>query len=159
MQTTLWPGSLPDLEFSINALGHVVAQAYELFTEHCRSQGDYLVGYPFYDEAIGNPELHKRLVHEYLAWEQACQFLVYEATMVVNWFADVVRRDLNPDFFRYEGRFAVRDTTYPSLRGAVGVCAYDDDTRPKDLDAVKQRVAEIVAPYRALVKEHDAFEK
>ncbi len=156
LQTTLWPGSLPELELSATALGYIVAEAYRLFTEHCRSRGDGLEAHPFYHEGIGNPDLYTRLLNEYYAWERACDLLVYEATAVVNWFADVVRRDLNPDFFRYQGRFTVRDTTFPSLRGGVGLCLYDDETRPKDLDALEQRVAEIVAPYRALVKEHEA---
>lgn len=141
LERTIWPGSLPDFELSARALGHIVAKAHTLFTEK---------------PSFNTIERLPSALTEYREWQSAFERLMYEATFAANCFADVVRRDLKPDFFLENGRFTVRDVRPPE---GMDSWDYSDKNRPNDLDAVKRRVDEIVAPYRALVKERQTSAK
>jgi len=48
-----------------------------------------------------------RLQKEWDAWIDECYSLIYEATKAANWFAEVVRRDINPLFFAADGKFII----------------------------------------------------
>lgn len=133
LRNAILPGSLPKLELSAKALGYIVAEAYQFHKD--KPLADWV---------------------KLVVWNIACRELVVEATAAANWFADVVRSDLDRKFFLENGRFSIPGG---SLHGGVDPCVYNDETRPKNLDDVKRRVADIVAPYRALVEKHKASEK
>jgi hypothetical protein len=117
-------------------------------------QGESFVADQFYYVHRTGSPIDQQLLAEYTTWERCCTLLVYEATAAVNWLSDVVRRDLNSRFFLLDGRFSLREATFPSLTYGVNLYQYDGETRPENPEAVDRRIAEIVAPYRTLVKDH-----
>jgi hypothetical protein len=51
----------------------------------------------FYKEGGFNPH-YDRDVERYDEWRRQCHALIRKSTSAANWFADVVRRDINPIF-------------------------------------------------------------
>ncbi len=108
----IWPKTLPELECALKRLTYEVYEAFETFTEHCvpsKTKDGVLVEERFYRSRgwIEDDKEYQLLVNEYQAWNEKCQNHVIEATKAANWFADVVRRDINPLFFATKGKFFV----------------------------------------------------
>lgn len=141
LQKTNWPDNLRDFEVAAKALVYIVAEAYGFFTKK-----------PPACFALAGPDG----IDKYCEWQNAIPKLIDEATAAANWFAHVVRRDLDSEFFRDQGRFTVRDRTAPK---GMDSWAYFEKNPPKNLKAVQRRVTKIVAPYRKLVKERQTRAK
>ncbi len=69
----------------------------------------------FYKGAGHNPNYAVDL-EKYKSWLEECWTLVREATRAANWFADVVRRDINPMFFAERGRFVILEGPFEDLQ-------------------------------------------
>jgi len=102
----VWPGTLPELENAIRTLSIVLNEASNIFLKHAIYDGTSHVADRFYHSAKHRDD-EQRLVQEYEDWRQDCYYLIFEATKAANWFAEVVRRDINPMFFALEGKFVV----------------------------------------------------
>jgi len=108
----IWPTTLVELECALKKLTYEIWQAINTFCQHCdpsKAKEGILVEDRFYKSRgwIEDHQLYQQLFEEYEAWQRKCQNHVVEATKAVNWFADVVRRDINPFFFATKGRFFV----------------------------------------------------
>ncbi|GAB4377356.1 MAG: hypothetical protein Kow00121_26530 [Elainellaceae cyanobacterium] len=107
---TDFPGTLPELERSIETLSILLHSAARTFQEHCQIEEDrqgnlFYEGVQFYKITEWNPEEYRRLSKEFDDWVEECHQLVIDATKAANWFREVVRRDINPMFFAAEGKF------------------------------------------------------
>lgn len=118
----VWPKTLPELECALKKLTYEIWEAIQTFIEHCntehRKEGDILVEERFYKSRgwIEDDNEYQQLVDEYDAWHGACEKHVIEATKAANWFADVVRRDINPLFFATKGKLFVVMGPYDGLK-------------------------------------------
>ncbi len=111
IQKTLWPGIYPELEKSIETLTRVLHHLSWHFGDNQDirpSDMTRLYSYRGYKQPFNmTPELQKLRLSEYNKWQEELDEIVFDATRAVNWFADVVRRDINPMFYALEGKFSL----------------------------------------------------
>lgn len=115
----LWPGTLKELERAMQTFGEAFAAAFNFFADNSTRTGDLLYADRFYKIREWDPERYHRLHARFVVWSETCDNLLREAARAANWFADVVRRDLNPRFYHLQGRFLIiegpnRDLAYCS---------------------------------------------
>jgi len=105
----IWPEGFEDLKRSAITFSVLINAAAQEFRKHSRLSGDTYHAYQFYEKnGRWNDYYHEQL-REYEDWLQECDRLIKEATKAVNWFADVIRRDINPMFFADKGKFIIAD--------------------------------------------------
>jgi len=117
----VWPKTLPELECTLKKLTYEIYEAIETFIEHCepsKTRDNILVEERFYKSQgwIEDDKVYQQLFNEYDAWQKKCKNHIIEATKAANWFADVVRRDINPLFFATKGKFFVIMGPYDDLK-------------------------------------------
>jgi hypothetical protein len=76
------------------------------FKIHSRIEGALYIADPFYKSRGWNPNYDKDL-EAFKAWIFCCGEKIETAGKAANWFADVVRRDINPSFFAKTGKFII----------------------------------------------------
>jgi hypothetical protein len=116
----VWPKTLPELECALKRLTYEIYEACQTFAEHCKPSetGDgILVEERFYKSQgwIEDHNEYQQLFNEYESWNKKCQNHVIAATKSANWFAEVVRREINPLFFATKGKFFVIMGPYDML--------------------------------------------
>lgn len=111
----LWPGSLPELERAFKTLSMILKDFADTFGEHSELRNDTFRGVKFYQISEWDPERYQKLFKEWEEWVKKCDDLIWEATKAVNWLADVVRRELNPDFFITKGKFTLTTGMYEDM--------------------------------------------
>lgn len=108
----VWPNTFPELECSLKRLTYFIYNGIQTFMEHCdtsKTNDKVLVEERFYRSRgwIEDDDEYHRLVNEYNVWVKECNDNIVNATKAANWFAEVVRRDINPLFFATKGKFFV----------------------------------------------------
>ncbi len=108
----VWPNTLPELECSLKRLTYYIYNGIQSFAEHCetsKTNEKVLVEERFYKSRgwIEDDDEYHHLVKEYEIWVNTCRDNIINATKAANWFAEVVRRDINPLFFATKGKFFV----------------------------------------------------
>ncbi len=104
----IWPKEYDEFKRSTITLSIVLQKAANKFmanAEYCDRRNVYKP-IKFYKALAFNPNYDSDL-RKYTDWVRSCYDLVYEATKAANWFADVVRRDVNPLFYATEGKFSL----------------------------------------------------
>lgn len=103
------PGKHPDLERAIYTLARSVHEAARHFMQHSRLVEHRKVwrADQFYNLDRWDPPAYERLSREWDEWIDECYELLTIATKAANWFAEEVRRNLNPYFFLKEGKFLI----------------------------------------------------
>lgn len=132
----IWPKNLPELECSLKRLTYEVYEAFKTFSEHCvpsKTKDEVLVEERFYRSQgwIEDDKKYQQLVDEYQAWNDKCRNHIFEATKAANWFADVVRRDINPLFFATKGKFFIIMGPYDMLEFRSCFFEYTDREKEK----------------------------
>lgn len=107
--SAIWPGKLPELERSLVTLSIILSETANTFSLHAESRGGRFTPTYFYKEAIFPEEIYQQKLKQFNNWMADYHFLIIEVTKAANWFADVVRRDINPMFFAIEGKFLLTD--------------------------------------------------
>jgi hypothetical protein len=104
----IWPTRFDELKRAAQALSFLLHRAAEKFLEHAKEQNNRYVTERFYRAIYPNPD-YDRDVRLFELWEHECNDLIRDSTRAANWFADVVRKDVNPMFFIESGRFLVQE--------------------------------------------------
>jgi len=102
----IWPAEFDELRRSLISFSILIHKAAGKFCEHCELREELYVADRFYRRPNHNPN-YAGDVEEFERWQSECAELLFQATRAANWFADVVRRDLNPMFFAARGKFLV----------------------------------------------------
>ncbi len=63
----------------------------------------------FYKEINPNPNYYEDL-EKYQKWEKISTHLLFNFVLALNEFSDKVREEINPNYFKYQGRFVVLDS-------------------------------------------------
>ncbi|EPL3702370.1 hypothetical protein NK491_000576 [Morganella morganii] len=103
VMAAIWPDEYAELKSATTTLSVKLHLAAQEFMIHSERHGDILYPFKFYKTIPNNPNYDDE-VNEYIKWIGSCHNKLIEATKAANWFADVVRRDINPMFFA-EGKF------------------------------------------------------
>lgn len=110
----IWPDGFDELRRATITLSVLLNQAAQKFMEHSDLQGDIYWPSKFYKRLDWNPNYDSDL-RLYEEWLNECHRLIQESTKSANWFADVVRRDVNPMFFSDRGKFLVEEGPFEDL--------------------------------------------
>lgn len=102
----IWPDGFEELKRATITLSLTLKKAADTFMEHSELCGDRYISHRFY-KAYGWNDNYERDVMIYQDWVLRSNHTIREATMAANWFADVVRKDINPMFFAKNGKFLV----------------------------------------------------
>lgn len=105
----IWPNEFNELQRATTTLAIYINASAQNFVEHARFNGQHYEDVAFYNEGGWNPNYDRDLeIHK--KWIKKGYYLLYKSTAAANWFADVVRRDVNPMFFAKTGKFVVVKT-------------------------------------------------
>jgi hypothetical protein len=112
LTAAVWPAKLPHLEASLKHLSHTASSATRHYAKNCDDSGrGYLQPIRRYTQTNPNPSYQQER-DEYDAWENAVRENFALWCKAANWFADEVRKSVNPTFFAEAGRFTFMDTVY-----------------------------------------------
>lgn len=102
--SAIWPDEFEELKRATHTFSIALNVAAQIFMRHSILHEDTYFPHKFYKVGSWNENYDKE-VEEYKKWILECHEWLLEATKAANWFADVVRRDINPVFFAEKGRF------------------------------------------------------
>lgn len=111
----IWPTEFDELRRATTTLAVLLHDAASTFMEHSNKENHMYWPHKFYKAGGFNPNYEKDL-EEYEAWLEKCFRLIKDATRAANWFADIVRRDINPMFFAERGKFVVLEGPFMDLK-------------------------------------------
>lgn len=110
----IWPSAFDELRRATITLATYLNAAAQNFLRHARYSGAFYVPIKFYKEGGHNPD-YDRDLELYKQWIHKGFGLLRKAAAAANWFADIVRRDLNPMFFAKTGKFVVLEGPFLDL--------------------------------------------
>ncbi len=114
-----WPDEFGEIKRATITFSRLIDRAVKTFLEHSELKGNSLVADKFYiHKEIPNPNYHEDQ-EKYKDWLNHCYSTIHEATKAANWFADVVRKDVNPTFFAIEGKFKINPSYLDSHEGST----------------------------------------
>ncbi|HEK1719912.1 TPA: HNH endonuclease [Proteus mirabilis] len=102
--SAIWPDEFNELKRATETLSITLHIAAQQFMEHTILIGDTYHPDKFY-KANGWNDNYDIALSKYTKWVSSCHEKLIEATKAANWFADIVRRDINPTFFAEKGKF------------------------------------------------------
>lgn len=124
----IWPDEFNELKRSATTLSVLLNRAAQTYLEHSDLQGDMYYPYKFYKAMPQNPSYDKDLA-AYEKWLEDCYDLIYQATKAANWFADVVRNDVNPMFFAEKGKFLIMEGPFMDLSFRTKLIEYSAEEK------------------------------
>ena len=126
--SAIWPADFQELGVAAEHFVRSVHKAAEKFMEHSElSNGNWCL-IRFY-KAGGWNENYDADLERFNQWQQECSEALYTATKAANWFADVVRRDVNPMFFAEKGRFQISEGPFLDGTFKTYVLMYSDSEK------------------------------
>lgn len=102
----IWLEEFEELKRATITFSILLHQASQQFIEHSELHGNTYYPDKFYKSNLFNENYEKDII-KYKQWVKMCRSALLEATKAANWFADVVRRDINPMFFAEAGKFLI----------------------------------------------------
>jgi hypothetical protein len=125
----IWPSEYEELKRATTTLAIFLHDAAETFMRHSvrRTEETYWAD-QFYKSNGFNPNYDKDL-HRFNKWLDDCYRLITKAACAANWFADVVRRDINPMFFAERGKFIIVDGPFPDLSYRASIPEFGEDEK------------------------------
>ncbi|PXW37865.1 HNH endonuclease [Erwinia sp. AG740] len=132
--STIWPDEFDELQRATETFSITLNIAAQIFMRHSKLHRDTYCSEKFYKN-IGWNDNYDEGVKIYGEWIQECHDWLIESTKSANWFADVVRRDVNPMFFAEKGRFITMEGDILGFKAKLHV--YTEEQRellPDSLD-------------------------
>lgn len=119
----IWPAECVELKMAANVLSGKLNIAAQTFADNSEKHGDKLYPFKFY-KAAGWNENYDADLKKYTDWVEDCHNLIRDATKAANWFADAVRKEVNPMFYIEKGRFLIMTGPYADLSFKTEVLEY-----------------------------------
>lgn len=119
-----WPGANLELERALNALALNLSLAVKVFSQHCHQDEDEWVREIRFYKRGEDTDRYGSLLEQYERWIDEQNELVTDATKCANWVAEVVRRDINPMFFAFPGKFVITYGPDINMRYVTRVAEY-----------------------------------
>lgn len=126
----IWPPGYEELQRATVTFAILIHQAAKEFMEHSEQAGDSYVADRFYKRPTSNPNYDKQL-DEFEKWQARCYKHLKDATKAANWFADVVRRDINPMFFATQGKFLIMEGPFMDFSFRTSLLEFTDEEKAK----------------------------
>ncbi|GCD15060.1 hypothetical protein BvCmsSIP082_01777 [Escherichia coli] len=132
--SAIWPNEFDELRRATETFSITLNIAAQTFMEHSKLYEDTYYPDKFYKTGGWNVN-YEEDVEKYKQWIQECHNWLVEATKSANWFADVVRRDINPMFFAEKGRFLTMEGDILGFKAKLHVYTKEQrDSLPDSLD-------------------------
>lgn len=138
MNTSDWPGTLPELEVALMRLSHLLNEAAHTFSARAELLGDGDLRAVRAYKRGWNPNYH-RDQQEFLDWLEYYEGLILEATMAGNWVRSAWRGAANPDFLADQRLFLVTGP-HTDQRYRTHVAEYPADQKAVLLQAGRDGV-------------------
>ena len=136
----IWPAEFDELRRATITFAVLLHDAASTFMEHSDKKDDRYWPNKFYKAGGFNPNYTRDLA-KYEAWLEKCFGLVKDATRAANWFADVVRRDINPMFFAERGKFVVIEGLFMDFKYRASVPEFTKEKQDKLPEALFEKEA------------------
>lgn len=101
----IWPDEFSELKAACINFSILLNESAQIFLQHAELQGDSYHQHRFYR----NSRHYDTELVRFNEWELSCSKKLIEATKAANYFADIIRRDVNPMFFVEDGKFIVME--------------------------------------------------
>ncbi|MDO9520606.1 MAG: HNH endonuclease [Pseudohongiella sp.] len=127
----IWPSGMEEFRDAVITLSIFFYRASEKFMEHAELIGEELDTWRavrFYKLKNPNPN-YDRDVERYDIWIEECCQLIYQTARAANWFADVVRKEVNPMFFLEKGKFIIEEGPMQDLSNWTRLLEFSDDEK------------------------------
>lgn len=124
----IWPEEFDDLKRSSQTLSILLHRASDVFSKYSDRRGDRLYPYKFY-KAHGWNKNYDRDLRRYEDWIENCHNSIKEATKAANWFADAVRKEINPMFFAEKGKFLIVHGPFKDLSFRAELLEYSENEK------------------------------
>ena len=131
----IWPEEFDELKRASITLSYLLNRAAQTYLKHSDLQGDTYFPHKFYKAIPSNPNYDRDLA-AYEKWLDECYELIYQATKAANWFADVVRRDVNPMFFAEKGKFLIMEGPFMDMSFRTKLIEYEEGEKVALPDAL-----------------------
>ena len=125
----IWPEDFEELKRATITLSILIHRAAQTFMSNSRQESDGQYWPRKFYKEMGWNENYDRDVELYKDWISECHTSIHESTKAVNWFADVVRRDLNPMFFAKEGKFIITEGPFEGLSFRTALLEYSSEEK------------------------------
>lgn len=126
----IWPSDCEELKRSTTTFSKLLHLASQVFMRHSERTPDFYVADRFYRRPAFNPNYDEQLA-EFEAWQDSCNQHLRDATKAANWFADVVRRDINPMFFAAQGKFLVSEGPFNDWSYRTHLLEFTEEEKAK----------------------------
>jgi hypothetical protein len=137
----IWPSEFEELRRATTTFAILLHDAASTFMEHSDKDGGIYWTHKFYKAGGFNPNYDQDL-QRYDAWLDECFKSIKEATRAANWFADVVRRDINPMFFVERGKFVIVEGPFTDLTYHASVLEFTHDRKTELPDTLHKKVGD-----------------
>lgn len=124
----IWPSGFEELKRATISLSILLHRAAQLFLEYSETHGDRLYPFKFY-KAHGVNNNYSKDKERYIEWIEQCHQIIREATKAANWFADVVRQDINPFFFAAKGKFLVMEGPFMDMSFRTALLEFSEEEK------------------------------
>lgn len=126
----IWPDRFSELKAASQHFVRSTHKAAETFLQHAELKNGRWRLIRFYKQ--GWNENYDADLQRFKEWQMECTQTIHEATKAANWFADVVRRDVNPLFFAEGGRFLLSEGPFMDGTFKSFVLTY----QPEEIDLI-----------------------
>lgn len=125
----IWPEQLEELKRATTTFSILIKKAVDTYMLHSELKGDHYVPYKFYKRRGEYNENYDSDVVAYESWLEDCFDSMIQATKAANWFADVVRKDINPMFFAEKGKFLIQEGFFSDLAYRTSLREFTEDEK------------------------------
>ncbi len=132
------PPNYEEIGRAATTVAILLQEFYDTFTRHLEEDGERLRAERFYKSSGFNRNYDADLL-EFERWVERYSRILLEATKAVNWFADVVRRDVNPMFFVEHGKFVLHEGLCSDFKFHCIIPEYSEEDK-QDLPAILTEV-------------------
>lgn len=134
--STIWPEEYQELKKSIVRFSILLNSAVQTFMKNSDKQNDRYYAFKFY-KAHGYNKNYDNDLKKYDIWLDKCYFELKQATKAANWFADEVRKNINPMFFAEKGRFLIEEGPFSDLSFRTSLLEFTDTEKKNFSDTDK----------------------
>lgn len=131
----IWHEEFNELKRAAITLSILLNRASQKFLEHSDLRGNTYFPFKFYKAIDPNPNYAIDL-KLYGQWLDECYSLIKSATKAANWFADVVRREINPMFFAEKGKFLIIEGPFMDLSFRTELLEFTEEEKDKLPDTI-----------------------
>ena len=126
----IWPDGYDEMRRATITFSVLIHTAAQKFLEHANVRENVYITDRYYQRPDFNPNYDNQ-IKEFEEWQSQCDLLLHDATKAANWFADVVRREVNPFFFATKGKFLVLEGPFMDMSFRSSLLEFTEEERAR----------------------------